>query len=249
MNNETDPSKTAIEDFLQTCPWFSGIPREVLFGLATHAEWRTFGADQVLYRRGVFPTGVFGVVHGSFKIVTSSRDGRDAVTTVLGRDTWFGEICLFASQPYIADCIATQPSKVMFIAASALFDVCDQVPLVQKRLLVEVSKKAMAVYWMSSHYKLASPELRIAHRLEIARQSSNTSVRTGTLNAKKSSAWTELSEPMSHEVIAQMVGLSRPRVSTAMKALERAGVLTSARGRIRVNVVRLKAFCQDSSGA
>lgn len=246
MRNSPLPTKTECRDFLANCLWFDTVPESALAELAKQIEWRDYAVGAELYRRGDAPTGVFGVYRGSFKVVTSNRDGQDAVSTVLGVDAWFGEICLCADRPYIADCLALQASRVMFIPAKALFSLCEQVPSVQRSLLTEISRKAMAGYGMSAHYKLASPEIRIAQRLEVARQSNLLEPSRNADEPVIAPGWVRLRESLSHELIAQMVGLSRPRVSVAMKTLEQAGVLKAARGRITIHVARLQAYCQQA---
>jgi len=227
-------------DCLAACCWFKGLSDAALAGLGALAQWRTYQTGEHLYRLGDMPDGVFGVREGSFKIVTGSRDGRDAVTTVIAAGGWFGEIFLFAGQPYFADCLALQRGRVLFLARSDLLALCEQWPVVYRNLLTDVCTKARYTSWMSVQYKLASPELRLAHRLSLALQVSPQS---------SPGEWIELRERLSHELIAQMLGLSRPRVSQAMQALVRAGVLTADRGRVRVHGARLKAFCLDEGHA
>ena len=219
---------------IKQCIWFDGLPSSHLDKLAQSAKLRDFDRDEHVYRSGSVPLGVYGVLHGSLKIVVGGADEQDSVITVLSSGAWFGEIFLFARQRYFADCIALQKTQLIFIDHADMLNVCEHWPPLYRNLLADVSRKALHMSWMSAQYKRAPPELRLAHRLNLACQMTPDNNRD---------EWVELRERLSHELLAQMLGLSRPRLTLAMQTLSNAGLLLSTRGRIQVQRRKLEAYC------
>lgn len=221
--------------FLSQCRWLVGVPVEALRALATQVQWQSFKPGDYVYRCRDLPSGVYGVLSGSLKIGIGNAEGHDAVTTVLADGAWFGEIFLWAQQAYFLDCSALQTSKLLFIPKAVFLALCEDHPVVLRKLLHDVATKALAAHWMAVQYKLSNPEMLVARRLLVALHTQPTTLHT---------EWVELKERLSHELIAQMLGLSRPRVSQAMQALTQEGVMTAQRGRIGIHVEKLTAYCR-----
>lgn len=228
------PSLQEALAFLTTSPWFEEVPSAALEALSRQTKWRACQSGERVYRAREMPQGLFGLMEGSVKIGTGNADGQDAVTTVIAAGTWFGDVFYGGQCPYFMDCTALQPSRLLFIPHAALEMLGAEFPVLYRNLLAEVSKKALHSFWMAAQYKLSSPEMLVARRLEVALRTSPSTPH---------GEWVELHERLSHELIAQMLGLSRPRVSQAMKALADDGVLCAQRGRIRIHAQRLTAYC------
>lgn len=220
---------------LSTCRWFEGVPIDALRKLSTQVERRNFNSGEYIYRSRDLPMGVYGVLSGSLKIGIGNPEGHSAVTTVLSDGSWFGEIFLWAQQAYFLDCCALQSSCLLFIPKAVFTAFCEDHPMVYRNLLRDVATKALSAHWMAVQYKLSNPEMQIARRLLVALHMQPTT----TLGE-----WVELKERLSHELIAQMLGLSRPRVTQAIKTLVQQGLMTAHRGRICIHDEKLSAYCR-----
>jgi len=224
-------------EFLSTCPWLADTPPDAVQGLAAHASWRDYRAGDAVYRCGNRPAGVFGVAAGQFKIVVASAHGRDAVSTVVPAGEWFGEAFLLADIPYFADCLALDKGRALFLPRAALADFCAQWPVVYRRLNEVICRKSLLIVRMAVQYKVGDPEMRLAHRLVMAMEETPRDA---------GAEWVTLRERLSHELLAQMLGLSRPRVTLAVQALTEAGVLIARRGLVQVHAARLQRYCSDA---
>ncbi|WP_077034283.1 Crp/Fnr family transcriptional regulator [Pelomonas sp. KK5] len=223
--------------FLRACPWLAGVPDEALAALRpADCFWRGYEPRESLYRRGETLGHVFGVRAGSFKIVSGNRAGSETITALVPAGEWFGEILLFSGEPAFADCVAIGRSRVLLLTEAALRGLAERWPAVNRQLLHIVARKARSTFWMNVHYKMAGPERMLARRLEL-------SLAFGP--PPGDAEWVALREHLSHEVLAGMLGLSRPRVSLAMQALAAEGLLEARRGRVRVHVARLRRYCDD----
>lgn len=224
-------------ELLYACRWFNGVAPEELQQLLAGAELKQYPAGAYLHAAGARPEGVYGVLSGSFKISVTNRDGLEATVTVVNSGGWLGETALFEGEPYLANCYALRPGQVLFVPKQPLLALCDRWPVVYRNLLQDACTKLKQACWVSLQNKLQTPELRLAHRLLILPELANPSLDNG---------WVELTDRLPHELLAQMVGLSRPRVSQAMKTLEQAGILKGGHGTLSIHPLRLSLFCKET---
>lgn len=220
---------------LAACPWLAGAPADALAMAASESSWRRLAPGECLYRVGDRVEHVFGVRAGSFKLVAASREGRESVTTVVPEGGWFGDFFCFSGEPSFIDCVALEPAQALALRGAALHAIGARWPEVYRRLLGDVARKGVHVFWMSVQHKLASPELKLAQRLVLVLEHAAGASEAG---------WTALRGRYSHELLAQMLGLSRPRVTIAVQALVDAGLLRAVRGRLAVQAERLRAYCR-----
>lgn len=220
--------------------WFDTVPADELQRLASTGVQREYPAKALLYRAGEPPRGVYGVLEGSFKIALTSRAGQEATVTVVGDGGWLGEAALFEGEPYLANCTALRASRVLFLPGEALLAFCDRWPVVYRNLLQDASEKLKQACWMSMQHMLRGPELRLAYRLQILPE---------LLAAAPLQEWVHLKNRLSHELLAQMLGLSRPRLSQAMKILELEGIVSGGHGHQQINRVRLDHYCSRADHA
>ncbi|TDF82345.1 Crp/Fnr family transcriptional regulator [Pseudomonas sp. H9] len=217
-----------------SCSWFDAVPVHVIEKLLEQTQVRYCEAGQCLYACGSQPEGIYGVLSGGFKISFTNREGDEAVVNVIGEGGWMGEVALFENAPYPASCYALRRSEALFLPQTTLLELAERWPVVYRNLLRDTCTKLKQVCWMSIQNKIQRPEQRLANRLYLLPEVQHTHV----------SDWLELPERLPHELLAQMLGLSRPRISQAMKALEQAGVLLGGHHKLKIHVTRLRLFCE-----
>lgn len=98
--------------------------------------------------------------------------------------------------------MALERSELLFVSQPLLLGLAGQWPQVCRNLAMSASRAATASMWMAVQSMLASPEMRLAQRLSVALQWAHT-----TNDGK----WVTLRKRVSHELLARMPGLSRPR--------------------------------------
>lgn len=84
---------------LDAQPWFAALPQALRADLLSHAALRRLPAGRALFRRGDPPCGLYAVLSGSVTIGAVDAQGKEALLTVAGPVTWFGEIALFDGLP------------------------------------------------------------------------------------------------------------------------------------------------------
>lgn len=225
-------------DCLARCHWFDDLPEAGRAELVGGAHWRSVDSGEHVYRVSGMPDGVYGVCSGSVKILVGDDEGREAVIDVVAAGQWFGSLALLSGDPHFADSVALAPSELLFVPRPLLLGLAERWPVVYRNLATSGSRAAAAAMWMAAQYMLANPEMRLAQRLSVALQWGHT---------RNDEEWVTLRNRVSHELLAGMLGLSRPRLTLAVQALTRAGVMAAERGWIRVNRVRLKAYLKGAA--
>lgn len=219
-------------------PWFKGVARNDLQQLTDTGVRRNYAAHACIYSAGEQLLGVFALLAGSCKFALTSQDGQEAIVTVVGAGGWLGEAAFFEGEPYLANCTALRASQVLFLPREPFLAFCDRWPVVYRNLLQDTCTKLKQACWMALQNNLHNPELRLAHRLQLMPE---------LLAADPEQEWITLAERLPHELLAQMLGLSRPRISQAMKALELEGIVNGGHGRLQINPIRLARLCRTTT--
>jgi len=100
-------------------PWLAPLSAGGRRELAARGVTRRFAADQVLWRRGDEPRGLFIVLEGAVRVVRGSG-GRQYVLHREGPGGTLGEVPLFGGGTYPATVIAEQPTECLVLSRTAL---------------------------------------------------------------------------------------------------------------------------------
>ncbi len=191
----------------QTTDWeafFSGLP---------NARTLEYGADRNIFWAGDPADSVFFLRQGQVKLSVISRQGKEAIIGVLGRDEFFGEGCL-AGQPLrmatasaLSDCSLVRLEKSQMV--TLLHEQHEISEVFVKHLLsrnIRYEADLVDQLFNSSEKRLARILLLLSHFGKDGR-----------------------SEPvlptMSQEDLAEMVGTTRSRVSHFMNKFRRLGFI------------------------
>jgi CRP/FNR family transcriptional regulator len=99
--------------------WLAGLSAAGRRELAARGVTRRFPADQVLWRRGDEPRGLFIVLEGGVRVVRGSG-GRQHVLHREGPGGTLGEVPLFGGGTYPATVIAEEPTECLVLSLGAV---------------------------------------------------------------------------------------------------------------------------------
>jgi CRP/FNR family transcriptional regulator, cyclic AMP receptor protein len=168
---------------------------------------------QNIYRQGARAYTLFYIQEGGVRLSTQSEHQPSAVTAILGVGDFFGELCL-AGYPL-------RDSTAVALTASSIRTIKKQNMLQMLRKKNKTSNSLVA-YLLSSvknyqdhvaHLLTSSAEQRLARVL----------LRLAHLNAN-GPASVEI-PPLGHQVLAEMVGTTRPRVNLFMNRFRQKGFI------------------------
>ena len=194
--------------------------------------------DEVLYRPGQPATHIYCVLQGSVGLSLAASQGRSLQLAVLAHGEFFGETALVRGWRRVSQAVALQDSRVGRIETQALVtEVCGLPWETVTGLTETVLKPLFLASLRRSLFLVEDLPDRVALALwEYAEHPEAQRLR-GLLPST-----------LTHEQIAAVVGASRPRVSIALKHLERAGIFVREGKQIRVHGRSLRRHLERKYG-
>jgi len=178
---------------------------------------------QTIYKQGAPAYTLFYIQAGGVRLSTRTKHRPSAVTAILGVGDIFGELCLAGYPLRVSTAVALTASSIR---------------IVQKRKMLRMLRKrkkasnALVTYLLSSVQKYkdhvselltSSAEQRLAHVL----------LRLAHLD-KSGPPVVEI-PVLSHQVLAEMVGTTRPRVNLFMNRFRKQGCIKYDWGELEVH--------------
>ena len=215
-----------IARLLGRAPLFSDLEQSDLEQLAQVAVPRSYAAGEAVFREGDTGDTCYLIRSGSVRVTRRHSDGRVITLAELRPGDIFGELAMFGGETRSASVEALQSTRAMAILAADL-----------RRILVR--NPELAVKMLEG---LAN-RLRQANE-RIARQSFQTvagrvaSALLGQVQSRTPDG-AELERDVliraTQAEIAQLAGASRESASRFLAKLERAGLITTGRGKVVVH--------------
>ncbi len=179
----------------------------------------TCSPGRILYRPGEKGTTLFLLNTGSVQLYHISPDGRKLITASLGAGACFGELPLFGQMLHTSFAEAVENSQLCTINRQDVEHLLSQKPEIAPGLLKVMAQRftrleaqLIDTTFKSTSARLATLLLQLAH------------VRGETL----------VVEGLSHEELAERLGVYRETVSAALRELKDAGTITSGRKHITI---------------
>jgi CRP/FNR family transcriptional regulator, cyclic AMP receptor protein len=222
-----------ISSLMAGDPWFFSLEPHLRQDLLSAGEALVLRSGQVLFRRGDRPLGFYGVVDGCLKVSSMREDGREGVLGLLESGNWFGEVSLVERSTRAHDVTAIAPSSLL-VVASAAFNVLMRRPAFAQAMSVLLAGRVHRLYGALEDTILRSLLAQVARRLlHLAQGDATTAASRGV----------RTTVPVSQEVLATMLGVTRQTLSKELRVLATAGCIVPQYGRITiVSVEKLQEF-------
>ena len=107
------------ERILARVAWLAGLSAAGRRELAARGVTRRFASEEVLWKRGDEPRGLFIVLEGAVRVVSGSG-GRQYVLHREGPGGTLGEVPLFGGGTYPATVIAEEPTECLVLSLQAI---------------------------------------------------------------------------------------------------------------------------------
>lgn len=225
-----------IADFLATVPLLSRIAPDELRRFGDLTREKQYPKGSVILFEDDPGDSLFIVRSGRVKVVLVAEDGREVILGVLGVGEHFGELSLIDDQPRSAHVIAMEDSALLVLRRDDFRRRVESNPSVAWALLAELSRRLRRADGKIGGLVLLDVPGRIAQLLLDV--------------ADEAAAASPVEKPLTHQIIAQMIGASRETVSRTMREFQDAGLITVHRRRITVqDRERLRARAQARPGS
>lgn len=222
------------ENTIRRVPWLAGLSPAGRRELAARGVTRPFRADEVLWRRGGEPRGLFIVLKGGVRVVRGSA-GRQYVLHREGPGGTLGEVPLFAGGTYPATVIAEEPTECLVLSLPAIEAAVARDPRLARLLLGRLSGRVR----------------ELARRLDRVTTQPVATRLAGYLLRRHEETDGPFSLGQSQSRLAEDLGTVREVVVKELRALVAAGVIRRAgKGRYQVtDAERLKGISGISSSS
>lgn len=210
-----------IVSVLKTMPLLKGIRSSTLEVLAGDATRMRYERDEIVFRRGSVPTGLFFVLDGGIKLLALEPDGREKVIELFTEKRFFGEIGVFRLSRYRAWTQAVRATDLLHVPSDALRQAVREDHELSLRMLSEVSGRVQSLIESISQTAPLLAYKRVAAYL--IEQDGVGDVEPG---------WVRLAAPK--YTIASMLNMSSEALSRALRKLRDGGMIEGGGRNIRI---------------
>jgi CRP/FNR family transcriptional regulator, cyclic AMP receptor protein len=219
----------ATVELLRRVSLFSELSAEELEKVARVAVPRSYPAGSIILREGDPGDTCYIIRSGTARVVRQHADGRAITLTNLGPGEIFGELAMFDGDVRSATVEAVDEVRAVAILASDLKHLLAEHPEIAVKLLGALAERLRETNARISRQSFQKVSSRVAGVLvELAEKGTRAASRPGDPSG-------EVVVRSTQADLAQLAGTSREAASRFLATLQRAGVLTTRRGRIVVH--------------
>jgi CRP-like cAMP-binding protein len=188
---------------------------------------------QAVFSQGDPADSVFYIVRGRVKIAVASEQGKEAVVALLGPDEFFGEGCLLGRVQRPVSATAMVATTVIRVEKAEMVRLLHAEPAFADRFTEHLLARNNRVEADLVDHLLNSSEKRLARTLLLL------------ANPGPDGAPASVAAPVTHELLAEMVGTTRPRVSHFMSKFRKLGFI-EYNGTLKVRASLLSVILGDT---
>jgi len=189
------------------------IPQEFLRQVGSGKTTLQIRKKQILFSQGDAAEAVFYILKGQVKLTVVSRQGKEAVVAVLGGGDFLGESCLAGQPKRLATVTSLEDSTVVRIDKTVMTRVLRDEPTFAELFLTYLLSRNVRIQEDLVDQLFNSAEKRLARILLLL------------ANFGKEGKPEPVIAQVSQEMLAEMIGTTRSRVSFFMNKFRKLGFL------------------------
>ena len=189
------------------------IPQEFLRQVGSGKTTLQIRKKQILFSQGDAAEAVFYILKGQVKLTVVSRQGKEAVVAVLGGGDFLGEACLAGQPKRLATVTSLEDSTVVRIDKTVMTRVLRDEPTFAELFLTYLLSRNVRIQEDLVDQLFNSAEKRLARILLLL------------ANFGKEGKPEPVIAQVSQEMLAEMIGTTRSRVSFFMNKFRKLGFL------------------------
>ena len=205
---------------LENVPLFSGLPAEALVEIEQHGTVKSCKKNTVIINQDDETDSLYVILSGSVKVFISGEDGREAVLNHEGKGEYFGDLALIDKQPRVASVMTMESSRFMIISRENFMKCLSKNPEIALNLIRPMTSRIRMLAQNVSSLALLDVYGRVARTL---------------LQQSHEEGDEMVTERLTQQEIADMVGASRAMVSRILKDLKSGGYISIDRKRITIH--------------
>jgi CRP/FNR family cyclic AMP-dependent transcriptional regulator len=205
---------------LENVPLFAGLSDEALAEIEQHGSIKTFRKNAIVINQDDETSSLYVILAGSVKVFISGEDGREAVLNHQSAGDYFGDLALIDRQPRAASVMTTEPSKFMIISRDDFMRCLAKNPEIALNLIKPLTSRIRMLAQNVSSLALLDVYGRVANTL---------------LQQSHEEDGEMITDRLTQQEIADMVGASRAMVSRILKDLKAGGYISVDKKRITIH--------------
>jgi CRP/FNR family cyclic AMP-dependent transcriptional regulator len=205
---------------LENVPLFSGLPKEALAEIEQHGSVKSYKKHVIIINQDDETYSLYVILKGSVKVFVSGEDGREAVLNHQQAGDYFGDLALIDKQPRVASVMTIEPSKFMIISREDFLTCLSKNPEIAINLIKPMTSRIRMLAKNVSSLALLDVYGRVARTL---------------LDQSEERGDALVTEKLTQQEIADMVGASRAMVSRILKDLKEGGYISIEKKRITIH--------------
>jgi CRP/FNR family transcriptional regulator, cyclic AMP receptor protein len=233
MPPPASPMLTPAE-LLGSTPQFGSLALADRQQVAARMRPATFSNGQLIFSRGDMTRDIYLVLEGRVRLSILSGEGRELSLTHATPGTLFGEIACLDGGPRTANATAIAVVKVLLLPHASMATLMDTNPRIATAMVRFLCTRLRQTDDKLESIALHPIEVRLARFLmsAILLQSPGASGKQVPLDLK-----------MNQSEVGLLIGASRPKVNSALMALEDTGAVTRAGTKLVCDMEALADYC------
>lgn len=206
---------------LKHIPLFSCLEEDQLETLKKVLIVKTYPKNSYLFSEGDPSDSFYVVEKGKVNVGINDEEGREVILSVLGPGEYFGEMALLDGEPRCAYVMTKERTKLLIISKKEFENLLNANPAIMLNLLKGLQRRLREANKRIESLALMDVYGRVARLL------------TQIAGAREDEV--VITEKMTHQEIANMVGASREMVSRVLKELTNEGYISIHKKRITIH--------------
>jgi len=211
---------------------------ELLLNPALGARRINVAPGKVLYEPGTDAKALYFIHRGQLRTYKMDDAGNGRLLEILGPDEWCGEAALARHPQYGEQAVVVVPSVVTEVSIDRLMQLLSQQPKAAVELMKQLAHKlsaaradAAGLVFDDCHSRLLKTLVRFSRSAAAAPHADGVVLR------------------ITHQQLAQAVGVARETVSLALTQLRQQNLLRTGRNQLMFNPENLRSFAQNRTPA
>ncbi len=203
---------------------FGDLSTEELDELSSHLRRQRYAKGDPIFFCGDPGSSLYIVESGRVKIGLTADDGREAILSLMGPGSFFGELALLDGEPRSADASALEACQLLVLQRDDFARFLEARPQVTTRLLAVVSRRLRA----------NAQTMQDAAFLDVAARLARTLLNLADGHGQTEEGGVRILPKLTQTELAGMIGASRESVNKWLAFYERQKLIRLNRGQIMV---------------
>lgn len=200
---------------------FASLSSDEIEKIVAYTTRRKYAKNTVIVTEGDTNQSLYVIVSGRAKVFVTDSEGREMILRLLGPGESFGELALLDDAPRSASVMTTEPTELLILSRPDF-----------ERCVLDHPRAAVGIIRaLTARIRSLTDDVRALGLLDVYGRISKTLVQL----AEDRDGKLVITQRLTHQDIASMVGSSREMVTRILKELTVGGYLTVGSGQITIN--------------